>query len=64
MICKKLTRKTVKCWLKLILSIRDQAIKDSCLSDFENYWIQSKEWKELWEDLKIDLKRLNSCISE
>lgn len=39
---------------KLIGAIRDQAIEDGELEDWESYWLKEPEWKMVWELAKVE----------
>ncbi len=43
--------------IKLIGAIRDQAIDDEELADWESYWLREPDWKMVWDLLKIPISR-------
>ena len=46
------TRKTVReAHVALLLAIREQAEKDDALDEWEEYWLRSEEWSQVWQVL-------------
>ena len=44
---------SIEAQIKLIGAIRDQAVEDEELADWEDYWLREPDWKMVWELLKI-----------
>jgi len=40
----------------LILAVREQAIEDKKLFEWEEYWVDSMEWRRVW-DLLLEAKQ-------
>jgi len=41
--------------MQFIKAIRDSAIKDGCLDEFIESWIENPDLKVIWEDLEMHL---------
>ena len=44
-------------YIDLFTAIRQQAIEDNKLDDFESYWIKPPKWKALWNALQDEEKK-------
>lgn len=47
----------LKAYLSLILAIRNQAITDHRLADFEDYWLRSSPWNQILGTVYAEVTR-------
>lgn len=50
--------------VNLILAIRNQAVLDDRLGEFEACWIESEPWKTLWELMKRTQEEYRTQLNE